>query len=195
MAATSVHLPKQGPVHRPGRQSALPLQHHAHRQRGVYALEWAIIFPVFFALLYAIISYGLTFLVRESMQYAVEEGARAALRYPSTSVLAGATAPTWEHRKTEAWNAVQQSLFWPTAPNKNNFQFTVCRISNSVCDLSSPLNANLVCTASDPCLVLVSYSIPDYRSNAIAPGIPGLNLILPDKLQADASTLADRRML
>ena len=38
------------------------------RQRGVYALEWAIIFPVFFMLLYAIISFGLAFLVRESMQ-------------------------------------------------------------------------------------------------------------------------------
>lgn len=52
------------------------------RQRGVYALEWAIIFPVFFMLLYGIISYGLTMLVRESMQHAAEEGARAALRYP-----------------------------------------------------------------------------------------------------------------
>lgn len=187
MAATKAALP--------GRQRSLAPPKHTRRQRGVYALEWAIIFPVFFMLLYAIISYGLTFLVRESMQYAVEEGARAALRYPSSSVLAGAATPTWEHRKTEAWNAVQQSLFWPAVPNKSNFQFTVCRISNSSCDLSTQLNANLACNASDPCLVLVSYSIPDYRSNAIALGIPGLNILLPEKLQANASTLADRRML
>ena len=45
-----------------------PRAHRSHRsaslrQRGVYALEWAIIFPVFFALLYACISYGLAFLV------------------------------------------------------------------------------------------------------------------------------------
>ena len=44
-----------------------PRAHRSHRsaslrQRGVYALEWAIIFPVFFALLYACISYGLAFL-------------------------------------------------------------------------------------------------------------------------------------
>ena len=52
----------------------------AHRQRGVYALEWAVIFVVFFMLLYAIISFGLAFLVRQSMQWAVEDGARAALQ-------------------------------------------------------------------------------------------------------------------
>ena len=64
-----------------------PRAHRSHRsaslrQRGVYALEWAIIFPVFFALLYACISYGLAFLVRESMQAAAEDAARATLRYP-----------------------------------------------------------------------------------------------------------------
>ena len=51
------------------------------RQRGVYALEWAIIFPVFFMLLYATLNFGLTFLVRESMQWSAEDGARAFLRY------------------------------------------------------------------------------------------------------------------
>lgn len=62
-----------------GRTAAAP-----RRQRGVYALEWALVFIVFFMLLYAILGFGLGFLVRESMQWAVEDGARAALQFQTS---------------------------------------------------------------------------------------------------------------
>jgi Flp pilus assembly protein TadG len=167
----------------------------ARQQRGVYALEWAIIFPVFFALLYGIICYGLTFLVRESMQHAVEEGARAALQYPVN------TAATWNERKTVALNSVRNRLDWlPNAikPTDATIQFTVCRlelIESGGCDQNTPLNIHLLCDASNPCMVLVSYAIDSYSGNAIVPAIPGLGLILPDRLQASASILVDRRIL
>lgn len=179
---------------RPSRHRAPPRR----LQRGVYALEWAIIFPVFFLLLYGIICYGLTFLVRESMQYAVEEGARAALRYPSTATLAGAPAPTWDHRSTEARQAASQALSWLPAgmrPDANDITFTVCPVSDAGCSAQTPLNTALVCDMNTPCLVLVSYAVADYRGNAIAPAIPGLGLILPSALEASASILIDRRML
>lgn len=161
------------------------------RQRGVYALEWAIIFPVFFALLYGIICYGLTFLVRSSMQHAVEEGARAALRY----------APTWADREVNARETVANALAWLPAtlrPNASNVKFTVCRVSSlddKSCTQDSSLNAGLACDIRTPCMVLVSYTITGYRDNAIAPAIPGLGLVLPVALQASASLLVDRRML
>ncbi|SHE66522.1 TadE-like protein [Lampropedia hyalina DSM 16112] len=168
-------------------------------QRGIYALEWAIIFPVFFALLYGIISYGLTFLVRESMQFAVEEGARAALRYPSTATLAGASQPTWLHRQTEARAAVIDKLNWlPTAlrPSNASVNFNVCHLDDTACQTETSLqNSNILCSAAQPCLVLVSYEIEDYASNAIAPPLPGFSILLPDSLNARASILADRRML
>lgn len=168
------------------------------RQRGVYALEWAIIFPVFFMLLYGIICYGLTFLVRESMQFAVEEGARAALRYPSTATLGNATTPTWLHRRTEARNATAKALNWLPAsirPSADKIQFTACHISDTSCDTQTTLDTTILCDVNTPCVVLVSYTINGYSSNAIAPAIPGLNLILPDTLGASASVLIDRRML
>jgi len=168
------------------------------RQRGVYALEWAVIFPVFFVLMYGIICYGLTYLVRESMQFAVEEGARAALRYPRTATMGGATTPTWLHRSTEAREATATALNWlPTniKPDASDIRFTVCGLNDADCDSATELNAALNCDASTPCLVLVSYTIRDYADNAIAPSIPGLGLILPRVLEAKASLLIDRRML
>lgn len=167
-------------------------------QSGVYALEWAIIFPIFFLLLYGILSYGLTFLVRESMQYAVEEGARAALRYPSSSTLNGATAPTWAHRRTEAQQATAQALNWlppSLRPEKEDISFTICHVSDSNCNLSTPLQSSISCDVHTPCLVLVAYRISDYQGNAIAPAIPGLGMILPSNIEAKASILLDRRML
>lgn len=50
-------------------------------QRGIAAIEFALVFPVFFMLLYGIITYVLIFLAQQSLALAAEEGARAALRY------------------------------------------------------------------------------------------------------------------
>lgn len=176
-------------------RSLTPLSGAARRrhQHGVYALEWAFIFPVFFMLLYGIICYGLTFLVRESMQYAVEEGARAALRYP-----VGKSSSTWDDRKKQTLAAVKEGLDWlPTAiqPTDADIKFTVCLVSDTSCNQDSALNSKLTCGASAPCLVLVSYAINNYQSNAIAPAIPGMGLVLPSTLQASASILMDRELL
>jgi Flp pilus assembly protein TadG len=174
-------------------RSSKPTTAAPRRQRGVYALEWAIVFPMFFLLLYGIICYGLTFLVRESMQYAVEEGARAALRYP-----VGQSSSTWNDRKMQTLKVVKDSLDWlPPAikPTDTTIKFTVCRISDAACNQDSALNATLSCNVNDPCMVLVSYAINDYQSNAIAPAIPGLGLVLPSTLQANASILVNRRLL
>lgn len=163
------------------------------RQRGLYALEWALIFPVFFLLLYAIVCYGLTFLVRESMQFAVEDGARAALRYPL-----GASAPTWELRKQATIATVQQRLDWLPAglkPTAADIQFTVCRLDNAACNQQTPLDPGLGCDAQTPCMILVTYTLRDYPAKAIAPALDGFGLLLPRDLVTSGSILADRRMM
>jgi Flp pilus assembly protein TadG len=50
-------------------------------QRGIAALEFAIVFPVLFVLLYGIITYALILVAQQSLTLAAAEGARAALRY------------------------------------------------------------------------------------------------------------------
>ncbi|AYQ38248.1 pilus assembly protein TadE [Burkholderia aenigmatica] len=51
------------------------------RQRGATAVEFAIVFPVFFVICYAIISFGMIFAIQQSLTFAAGEGARAGLNY------------------------------------------------------------------------------------------------------------------
>ena len=59
------------------------------KQQGAAAVEFAILFPIFFLIFYAIITYGLIFAAQQTLTLAAAEGARAAVRYPS--VPAGGT--------------------------------------------------------------------------------------------------------
>lgn len=51
----------------------------ARKIKGSVAIEFAIILPVFFAIVYAIAGYGLAFLLIQSFTYASEDALRAAL--------------------------------------------------------------------------------------------------------------------
>lgn len=53
------------------------------RQQGAAAIEFALLFPVFFLIFYAIITYGLIFAAQQTLTLAAAEGARAAVRYPA----------------------------------------------------------------------------------------------------------------
>ncbi|PIF39209.1 LOW QUALITY PROTEIN: TadE-like protein [Delftia sp. 60] len=163
-----------------------PRAHRFHRsaslrQRGVYALEWAIIFPVFFALLYACISYGLAFLVRESMQAAAEDAARATLRYQTSR----------SARLDAARSLVQQRLDWLPAdlrPTAGSIDVRICRLQNS--ELCS---ATLTCgvLVAERCMVRVGFTIP-YGTSPIAPALPGFGLVMPTTLTASANIMVDR---
>ncbi|RQR37478.1 pilus assembly protein [Burkholderia sp. Bp8994] len=52
-----------------------------HHQRGATAVEFAIVFPLFFMIFYAIVSFGMVFVIQQSLTFAVSEGARAGLNY------------------------------------------------------------------------------------------------------------------
>ena len=55
------------------------------RQQGAAAIEFSILFPIFFLLFYAIITYGLIFAAQQTLTLAAAEGARAAVRYQAPS--------------------------------------------------------------------------------------------------------------
>jgi Flp pilus assembly protein TadG len=52
------------------------------KQRGTAAIEFALIFPIFFIIFYAIVTYGLIFAAQQTLTLAGAEGARATVRYP-----------------------------------------------------------------------------------------------------------------
>lgn len=77
-------------------------------QSGLAAIEFAFVFPVFFMLLYGIITYSLIFVVQQSLTLAAEEGARAALRYVAVS-----TVPvTPDPRGVTACAVAKQAVSW-----------------------------------------------------------------------------------
>lgn len=167
------------PQHLSQRNAAAPC-----RQRGVYALEWALVFIAFFMLLYAIVSFGLAFLVRESMQWAVEDGARAALQFQTSRTA----------RKARALEVVKNNLNWLPAELRgtidSNFSFSVCELNNGT---NCP--ANLVCDIDRnlPCMVQVQLDLP-YAQHPLAASlkIDLMEIVMPD-LQARAQIVVDQK--
>lgn len=74
-------------------------------QRGVYAIEFAMVFLTFFGLLYAVVCYGMLFAFRIGLQNAAEDGARAALQYQNSLE---------DRRKRAEYIATAQSNWMPT---------------------------------------------------------------------------------
>ncbi|WP_233829421.1 TadE/TadG family type IV pilus assembly protein [Paraburkholderia sp. ZP32-5] len=57
----------------------------AQTQRGATAIEFALVFPLFFLVLYAIVTYSLILVAQQNLTLAASEGARAALNWQSSS--------------------------------------------------------------------------------------------------------------
>jgi Flp pilus assembly protein TadG len=146
----------------------------ARSQRGVYAIEFAMVFLIFFAVLYGIICYGMLFAFRLGLQNAAEDGARAALRYQSS----------YSARSTQAQNIATQSISWlPTAVTRN-VDATVCGVVGNNC--VAP-----VCGATwdARCQMVVTITATNMRR--LLPPLP--SFALPDRIVGKASMLLDGR--
>lgn len=87
-------------------------------QRGVYAIEFAFVFLIFFTILYAIICYGMLFAFRLGLQNAAEDGARAALQYQNSI----------EGRKNRAANVATAQSDWMPQTVKPVVSARICRV-------------------------------------------------------------------
>ncbi|MBP6020560.1 MAG: pilus assembly protein [Burkholderiaceae bacterium] len=58
---------------------------NSYRQHGVYAVEFALTFLIFFLVLYAVLTYGMIFAAQQTLNWAAQDGARAGLRWLPTS--------------------------------------------------------------------------------------------------------------
>jgi Flp pilus assembly protein TadG len=139
------------------------------RQRGNTAIEFAIVFPLFFLVFYAIVSYSLIFVAQQSLTLAAEEGARAALSYQ-----AGATsvADSLSKRGTAACT---------TATGLSNWLAGVAQCA------ATPAPCNYDATM-DCMQVTLAYA---YAQNPLIPTLPLLDMALPDALNASAMIQLD----
>ena len=89
------------------RQRRLPSSVH---QRGAAAIEFALLFTLFFAIYYALVSYAVTMMLQQSFTHAAAEGARAAiavdpLQYPDTASFNTGV-------ETRVRNTIDNALAW-----------------------------------------------------------------------------------
>lgn len=152
----------------------------ASRQRGVYAIEFALVFMIFFGLVYATICYGILFAFRSGMQSAAEDGARAALRY-QTSLSARKTAA-----RQEASSRLKKWLPAITCPSAGTPPMMSC-VQATV----EPSEATCSSTWETRCRIVVTVTARDLHQ--ALPPLP--QIALPSQLTVQARVLLDGRFL
>lgn len=154
------------------------------RQRGATAIEVALTFPLFFLIFYAIVTFGMIFVIQQSLTFAASEGARAALNYTLTPC---------DRLKLNAGTAVTQAL--NGSPWGKNVQFSA-QVSTSTPSASSTTGVTCdasvfvpTATSTFNVMVTVTYS---YAKN---PLIPWLFVFTAPQLQGSATVQVTPSML
>lgn len=132
-------------------------------QKGSGAVEFALLFPLFFMVLYAIVSYSLIYVEKQVLTMAAEEGARTALNYQqATTISAAMTA-----RTAAACTAASGMTTTLVAA-------ATCTASSAACTYN---------TAMQCVNVTMSYN---YAANPILPPMPLMGFALPTTLASSA---------
>ncbi|RDU97366.1 TadE/TadG family type IV pilus assembly protein [Trinickia dinghuensis] len=138
------------------------------RSAGNAAVEFALVFPLLFLVLYGIVTYSVLFVAQQSLTLAAEEGARAALNYQSAASVAGALSA----RSSNACNVANQSAGWLGA-------YAQCAAQAQNCSYDGAMS----CVQ-----VTLTY---DYAAHPIVPTLPLLSLALPQTLSSVATVQLD----
>ena len=155
-------------------------------RQGVVAVEFAIVFPIFFLIFYAVVTYGLIFAAQQTLTLAAAEGARAAVRYP---VQLSANTSQLVARKSAACAMANSAVEWLRKIGSG--------LGATTCVDSAPGNAAGIYVYAGNCTgmaastvfscvnVRINYS---YASSPLIPRLLGplLSLPTPDVLRGSA---------
>ena len=134
------------------------------RCSGSAAVEFALVFPLLFLVLYGIVTYSVLFVAEQNLTLAAEEGARAALNYQSASSVAAALAA----RGGNACTVANQSTGWLAA-------YAQCASQVQGCSYDSAMS----------CMrITLTY---DYANHPLVPKLPLIGLALPQTLSSAAT--------
>lgn len=150
------------------------------RQRGLAAIEFALVSSVFFLMFYFIVSYGAVFIVQQSLSRAATEGARALL----TSEFAVAGTPGLR----------VSSVVAPEQLGRNAAARVVTWLSDFRQSQSQPAIAPVVSTAascsSGMACRTVTVSYPNYGTYPLIPSLLPASA-MPQTLSASATVQLD----
>ncbi|NPT59495.1 TadE/TadG family type IV pilus assembly protein [Paraburkholderia elongata] len=153
------------PATKPARASLKRIQVcRARAQRGSTAIEFALLFPLFFTVLYVIVTFSLIFVAQQNLTLAAEEGARAALNWQSNTSLQNALV-----NRGNAACAAAKLMIATLA------QSAQCTPSSAPC---GPGNAMQCVNVS------LTYN---YQANPLVPSLPLMSFTLPNALSSSAT--------
>lgn len=137
---------------------------HARAQRGSTAIEFALLFPLFFIVLYGIVTFSLIFVAQQNLTLAAEEGARAALNWQSNTSMQTALV----NRGNAACAAAKLVI-------ATLVQSAQCTSSSAPCGPGNTMQ----------CVnVLLAYN---YQASPLVPTLPLMNVTLPTSLSSSAT--------
>lgn len=160
------------------------MQRSLRQQRGVAAVEFAIIFPVFFLILYAIITYSLIFALQQVFTLAAEDGARATLVYQAPAAgCTGATcvAGALTARANQACPTIVKDVGWLGA----QVESVVSRDCVAPVPVSCQVN-----NVSMYCMT-VTVDYPYNSTTALIPILPFMSSVMPGQLGGQAVVQID----
>jgi Flp pilus assembly protein TadG len=123
-----------------------------------------MVFPLFFAVLYGIVTYTMIFVAQQNLTLAAEEGARAALNYQSASSTASALAARAGAACTTASGLVTTLMSAAT-----------CASTSNPCSYDATM---------DCVIVTLTYN---YASRPLLPALPMTGIVLPASLVSSAT--------
>ncbi len=149
-----------------------PWPRRAHpRERGAAAVEFALVVPIFLALLFGIISYGMMLSVRQGISQATAEGARvyavSPAGTPGTTVRADALSAV-----NDAISSYGVSCTGGGALVKDGANVGTCTVPSA----AAP------CTGGTGQCATVKI-VYNYRANPMVPSFPGLGVTMPETIQ------------
>ncbi len=131
------------------------------RSSGAAALEFAIVMPIFLAMVIGVVYFGVMLAMQQALTLAAEEGARAALRYPAGAASNNAAA-TLGLRVSAASAAALATL--PSSIRNSISPNNVAQAIDTSCTAPASVTA---------CVIKVTLSLP---SNTVLPIVPGVPL-------------------
>ena len=180
------------------------------RQSGVYAIEFAIVFPIFFLLFYGVLTFGLIFTAKQSLTLAAEDGARATLRY--RLVTAPSTPSVMMSQLNERLKLACQVAADRVSWLQNAGAAPTCQaVVNGRCANADGTAGASMCVArftggvpsarvfcgyqsTDQCQATLTVAY-NYRANPLVPTVLGLGLVVPSNLQGVATVTLDPALL
>lgn len=142
-------------------------------QRGVAAIEFAMVFVILFSVLYALATFGAVFYMQQSITRASEEGAR------TVGLLTPAPTAGDQRVKDAVYDSLANSIVVPASANTSIAARRSWIIANVPVDVARS-------TPSSPgayirYVVTVRYP---YSANQLLPTIPLVEQWMPDQLQS-----------